>query len=141
MAQWATIAHLRASIIFGDTVFYSAQRQVTLNLKRQTGLNPNTCSALIVCIKNIRLRKWLKKPGETNFFRHSRAVNSVVSGGIWPKFKLFQAFIHLQVTSKNEEDQIKNEGDRVVTTFLPLWSLLPARIRKSHSKMKFAFYN
>ena len=34
VAQWATIAHLGASIMFGDTIIYDAQRQVTLNLKQ-----------------------------------------------------------------------------------------------------------
>ena len=34
VAQWATIAHLGASIMFGDTLIYDAQRQVTLNLKQ-----------------------------------------------------------------------------------------------------------
>ena len=34
VAQWATIAHLGASIIFGDTIIHDAQRQVTLNLKQ-----------------------------------------------------------------------------------------------------------
>ena len=34
LAQWATIAHHGASIMFGDTIIYDAQRQVTLNLKQ-----------------------------------------------------------------------------------------------------------
>ena len=34
VAQWATIAHLRASIMFGDTIIYNALRQITLNLKQ-----------------------------------------------------------------------------------------------------------
>ena len=34
VAQWATIAHHGASIIFGDTIIYNAQRQITLNLKQ-----------------------------------------------------------------------------------------------------------
>ena len=33
VAQWATIAHLGASIMFGNTIIYDAQWQVTLNLK------------------------------------------------------------------------------------------------------------
>ena len=33
LAQWATIPHHGASIMFGDTLIYDAQRQVTLNLK------------------------------------------------------------------------------------------------------------
>ena len=42
------------------------------------------------------------------------------SDGILPKFKLIQAFIVVQVTCKNEEDPIKNEGARVLTRFPPL---------------------
>ena len=52
------------------------------------------------------------------FFRRSRAVNSEVSVGILPKFKLIQAFIVVLVTCKNEEDPIKNEGARVLTSLL-----------------------
>ena len=41
-------------------------------------------------------------------------------GGIWLKFELIQAFMHVLDTCKNEEDPIKNEGARVFTRFLPL---------------------
>ena len=34
VAQWATVAHLGASIMFGDTIMDDAQRQVTMNLKQ-----------------------------------------------------------------------------------------------------------
>ena len=34
VAQWATLAHHGASIMFGDTIIYDAQRQITLNLKK-----------------------------------------------------------------------------------------------------------
>ena len=34
VAQWETIVHLGASIMYGDTLIYDAQRQVTLNLKQ-----------------------------------------------------------------------------------------------------------
>ena len=54
------------------------------------------------------------------FFRRSRAANSVVSGGIMPKFKLIQALMVVLVTCKNEKDHIKNEGFRVLTKFSPL---------------------
>ena len=54
------------------------------------------------------------------FSRCSRAVNSVVSGRILLKFELIQAFMHVLVSCRNEEDQIKNEGTRVFTSFLPL---------------------
>ena len=46
--------------------------------------------------------------------------NSDVGGGIWPKFELIQAFMHVLVTCKNEDDRFKNEGARVFTRFLPL---------------------
>ena len=35
---------------------------------------------------------------------------------MWPKIKLIQFFMSVLVTCKNEEDPIKNEGARVVTT-------------------------
>ena len=44
------------------------------------------------------------------------AANSVVSDGIWPKFKLVHTFVYVLVTYKDEENQMKNEGARVVTT-------------------------
>ena len=34
VAQWATIAHHGASIMFVDTIIYDAQRRITLNLKQ-----------------------------------------------------------------------------------------------------------
>ena len=42
VAQRATILHLKANIIFRDTIFYNAQRQITLNLKQRPDLNSNT---------------------------------------------------------------------------------------------------
>ena len=42
-----------------------------------------------------------------------------VNGGILPKFELFQAFIVVLVTCKNEEDPNKNEGARLLTRFSP----------------------
>ena len=56
----------------------------------------------------------------SNFYRRARADNSGVGVGIWPKFELIQAFMHVPVTCKNEDDRIKNEGARVFTRFLPL---------------------
>ena len=54
------------------------------------------------------------------FFRHARADNSGVGGGIWSKFELIQVFMHVLTTCKNENDRIKNEGARVFTRLLPL---------------------
>ena len=39
---------------------------------------------------------------------------------MWPKIKLNQTFMGVLVTCKNEEDPLKNEGARVVTTNLSL---------------------
>ena len=40
----------------------------------------------------------------SNFFRCARADNSGVGVGIWLKFQLIQAFMHVLVTCKNEDD-------------------------------------
>ena len=70
VAQWAMIAHLRASIMFEDTIFYNAQRQVTLNLKQQSGLNSNTryyaSSAYLQVLDKSEL-KWPKNLGKLYF--------------------------------------------------------------------------
>ena len=56
-----------------------------------------------------------RKPGES-VFRYSRAANSIVSDEILSKFKLIHTFMYVLVTYKDEENQMKNEGARVVTT-------------------------
>ena len=50
-------------------------------------------------------KKWWRR-----FFLRTRAANS--SGGIWPKFKLIQAFMHVLITCKYEKDPIKNSRKR-----------------------------
>ena len=58
----------------------------------------------------------------TSFIDFSDAQRQLtpVNVDILPKFKLLQAFMIGVVACKNEEDPSKNEGTRVVTTFLPL---------------------
>ena len=41
-------------------------------------------------------------------------------GPIWPNFELVRDVMDVLVTCKYEEDPVKNEGARVVTTFFPL---------------------
>ena len=53
---------------------------------------------------------------QRDFSRRSRAANSPVRSLIWLKFELIQAFMLVLVTCKNEEDPIKNEGTRVLTS-------------------------
>ena len=55
-----------------------------------------------------------------NFFIRSRAVNSAVLGPNEPYFELVRDVMGVLVTCKYEEDLIKNEGARVLTTFSPL---------------------
>ena len=45
-----------------------------------------------------------------------KGTNSIA---LLPKFELIQAFMHVLITCKNE-DQIENEGARLFTRFLPL---------------------
>ena len=70
--------------------------------------------------RKIKEMKVKKKKKKKKYFRRARADNSGVGGGIWPKFELIQAFMHVLVTCKNEVDGFKNEGARVYTRFLPL---------------------
>ena len=52
----------------------------------------------------------------TDFFSWSRAANSAVHGWIWQNFKLIRDYIVVLVTCKNEENLIKIEGARVLTS-------------------------
>ena len=47
-----------------------------------------------------------------NFFRRSRAANSVVGGQIWPKFALIQDIMHVLITCKIEKDRINSNGEK-----------------------------
>ena len=53
------------------------------------------------------------------FFIRSRAANSAVLGPIWPNFELVRDVMDVLIACKYEEDPIKNEGARVLTTFSP----------------------
>ena len=53
-------------------------------------------------------------------FWTSRTANSVVSGPIWPKFELVRDFMHVFVTCKYKKDRIKNNREKVETSFSPL---------------------
>ena len=117
----------------GDTIFpiislwgyfLDAQGQLTPYLVDWSGRNSN--SSIILCmsllpasLKRIRsisteIKWWLL------FFRRSKAANSVVSGWIWPKSKLIQAFMYVLVTCKYENDLIKTSQENVMTLFSPL---------------------
>ena len=54
------------------------------------------------------------------FSIRSRAANSAVLGSIWSNFELVRDVMDVLVIGKYEEDPIKNEDARVLTTFSPL---------------------
>ena len=54
------------------------------------------------------------------FFRRSRAATSVVSGLIWPKFKLIRDFMNVLVICKYKKDRIKNNREKGESSFSPL---------------------
>ena len=57
-----------------------------------------------------------------NFFKRSWAAKSAVLGRILLKFELVRDIIDVLVTSKYEEDPIKNEGARVLTRLYDVYS-------------------
>ena len=61
---------------------------------------------VLVTCKNEDL---IKNKGDIihQFFRRARADNFGVGGNMWPKFEPIQAFMHVLVTCKNEDDRIK----------------------------------
>ena len=61
-----------------------------------------------------------------DFFRRSRAANSVISGPIWPKFELVRDFMPVLVTCKYKKDRIKGNREKVETQLFPIirqWGL------------------
>ena len=75
---------------------------------------------MIMCLQNLVLIglfvfKILNKNSILTSIKGSNSVANL------PKFELIQAFMHVIVICKNEEDPIINEGARVLTTFLPLY--------------------
>ena len=107
--------------------FPDAQGQLTLQSTVRSCQISNSSKTLLLSslpakIKKIRSKKRRKSVHNIihQFFRRARADNSEVGGGIWPKFELIQAFMHVLLTCKNEVDQNKSEGARVFTRFPPL---------------------
>ena len=110
-----------------------AQGQITLVLVVVSGRNLS--SSKLSCMSSLpaRMRMIDSKMKELEcsqdfshyksmgiFSRRSRAANSAFLGPIWPNFELVRDVMDVLVTCKYEEDTIKNEGARVVTTFFQL---------------------
>ena len=112
--------------------FSDAQGQITLVLVSVSGRNLNSFKLLCMSSLPARMRMIDSKMKELecsqdfshyksgDFSRRSRAANSAVLGLIWPNFELVRDVMEVLVTCKYEEDPIKNEGARVLTTFSPL---------------------
>ena len=66
------------------------------------------------------------------FFWCSRADNSEVSVEIWQKLELFQVFMYVLVTCKNE-DPVKNKFAGVATTFLPFKVYCSTKVKHGKS--------
>ena len=49
-----------------------------------------------------------------------KAANSIVSGPIGPKFEFVRDFMHVLVPCKHKKDRIKNNREKVATSFSPL---------------------
>ena len=62
--------------------------------------------------------KYLNSSQVKDFLNWSRPAYSAVNGWIRRNFKLIPDYIVVLVTCKNEEDPIKNEGARVLTSLL-----------------------
>ena len=76
-----------------------------------------TKRATIAQIRSSKSSKYFEKfSSKRFFFNWLRASNSAVHSWIWPNFKLIRDYIVVLVTCKNEEDPIKNEGTRVLTS-------------------------
>ena len=109
------------------------QRQLTPKSVMKSCRNSNSSELLWLFLLSARIKKLHPKMKELEwsqhfshyksmgfFFRRSRAANSYVPGRILPNFEPIRDFIVVFVTCKNNEEQIKNEGARVVTRFSPL---------------------
>ena len=92
-------------------IFPDAQGQLTPQSLVRSGRISNSSemlwmSSLPASMKKIQSKmkalEWTQH--YTAFFRRARADNSGVGVGIWSKFELIQAFMHVLVTCKNEDD-------------------------------------
>ena len=92
-----SVDNLRKTMIYNTKVDL-----VSDNVYTKFGLNGS------ICFQNIEQNSILKS---------IKVSNSVAN---LPKLELMQAFMHVLLTCKNKVDQIKNEGARVFTRFLPL---------------------
>ena len=75
------------------------------------------CGTELVNLSNIFVFKILSKSSILTLIKGRHSIANL------PKIQLIQAFMHVLVTCKNQEDQVENEGARLCTGFLP-WGFL-----------------
>ena len=107
------VANLRKTTIYNTKVDL-----VSDNVYTKFGLNR------FICFQDIE---------QNSILMSIKGSNSVAN---LPNFELIQAFMHVLLTCKNEVDQIKNEGARVFTRFLPLYT----ERQKSCTTFSFDFF-
>ena len=127
VAQRATIAHLspmcQGKILFQKTYKWAMETKgPKWNSSELLCLSwlPATLMMIRSKMNKLAWRHHFPITSLWGIFRRSRAANSLVSGPIWPKFKLVRDFMHVLVTSKYKKDRIKNNRENVETSFSPL---------------------
>ena len=89
-------------------IFPDAQGQLTPQSLVRSGRISNSFEMLWMSLLPASMKKIRSKMKALEWsqqvFRRARADNSGVGVGIWPKFDLIQAFMHVLVTCKNEDD-------------------------------------
>ena len=89
-------------------IFPDAQGQLTPQSLVRSGRISNSSEMLWMSLLPASMKKIRSKmkalEWTQQFFSRARADNSGVGVGIWPKFELIQAFMHVLVTCKNEDD-------------------------------------
>ena len=110
--------------------FLDAQGQITLESEVVSGRNLN--SSKLSCMSSLpaRMRVIESKMKElecSQDYSHYKSMGIFPDAQgpeslplIWPYFEVVRDVMDVLVTCKYEEDPIKNEGTRVLTTFSPL---------------------
>ena len=122
---WFCFSYYKSMGIFSD-----AQGQPTPYSVVRSGRNSN--SSKILCMSSLPTslkrigsiateKKWWRR-----LFRRSRAANSIVSSGIWPKFKLIQTFFacphYLQIWKRSDQKQPRKCDDVVFPIIMGIFS-------------------
>ena len=98
----------------------------------ESSRNSNSCELLLLVLLSARIKKihpkmkvleWsqdLSHYKSLGIFQDAQGQLTHVPRRILPNFEFIPDFMVVLVTCKNKEEQIKNEGARVVTRFVPL---------------------